>query len=156
MGMAEPWDKLSGESDEAYSRFLIYRNLGARRSLRRAYCHYLRVYDGYTGGTKRLQPPGNWTDEHAAHFWAQRAAAWDVRNLTAYGARLAVLHVRAVTAVAEKCVRSAERLEPGDDGWADLLESLRLVGEYLTPDVIRGIQERDQPLRQSPSAASSG
>lgn len=145
--MADSWSKLPAESDEAYSRFLIYRNLGPCRSIRRAYFRYLQEYDGYRGGIKGINPPHNWRAECAEYFWVERSAAWDVRNLSAYGARIAVLHVQAMTKVAEKSVRYAKRLEPGDEGWGDLLDSIRLVAEFLTPDVIRAIQERSKPAR---------
>ena len=143
--MPEPWDRLPNETPPAYARFLMYRNLGPRRSLRRAYLHDLRVSDGYTGGVKRLHVPGQWYADCAANFWVDRAAAWDVRNLTAYGARLAVLHTRAVTTIAEKNARHAAKLNPGDDGWTDLIASMKLVAEFLTPDIIRAIQERNKP-----------
>ncbi len=143
--MAESWDKLPGESDEAYARFLIYRNVGPRRSLKRAYLHYLRVYDEFTGGTKRLHVPGSWHADCASNFWCDRAVAWDIRNLSAYGARVAVLHVRAVAILAEKNARHAVKLAPGDDGFSDLLASMRTVAEFLTPEVVRGIAERNKP-----------
>lgn len=152
--MAEPWDKLSGESDDAYSRFLIYRNLGPKRSFRKAYLHYLQVYDGYTGGIKRLHLPGQWTRDTLEHFWVDRAAAWDVRNLSAYGNKLAALHVRSITVIAEKNAKYATRLNPGDDGWPDLMASVKVVAGFLTPEVVRGIQDRQQPARTPVGATS--
>lgn len=145
--MAEPWDQLPGEDNTAYARFLMYRNLGPTRSLRKAYQHYLRVYDGFTGGTKRLNIPGNWHANCADHFWVSRAAAWDIRNLSTYGNRLACLHVATITRMAQKNARFAARLNPGDDGWTDLVASVRVVADFLTPDVVRGIQDRNQPAR---------
>ena len=143
--MAEPWDKLSSESNEAYSRFLIYRNIGPRRSLKRAYLHYLRVYDEFAGGPKRLHVPGQWHADSANNSWRDRATAWDIRNLSKYGASVAVLHVRAIAILAGKNARYAERLKPGDNGYSDLLASIRTVAEFLTPEVVRGIQEHNKP-----------
>lgn len=152
--MAEPWDKLPGESDEAYARFLIYRNLGPKRSYRKAYHHYLRIHDGFTGGKERLHLPGQWCSDSSEHFWANRAAAWDVRNLSVYGARMAALHVAAVTRIAEKNARWAARLNPTDAGWSALVASVRVVAEFLPPEVVRGIQERNKPAR--PAAVPAG
>ena len=73
-----PWDRLPSEPDEAYARFLIYRNLRIGRSFRKAYLQYLRASDGYTGGLKGLHVPGNWRADAKAYFWAERAAAWPV------------------------------------------------------------------------------
>ena len=152
--MPEPWDKLSAESDEAYARFLMYRNLGPGRSLRKAYKHYLTAYDGFTGGTKRLHVPGQWHADCVAHFWVERSNAWDVRNLYKYGARAAVLHVRTVVALAQRNARAVRELKPGDQGFTDLLASVRVVAEFLTPDVVHGIQERNQPA--VPAAVPAG
>lgn len=153
--MAEPWDKLSGECDEAYSRFLIYRNLGPKRSLKRAYLHFLRTDDEYTGGIKRLHVPGQWHRDCVDQFWVDRAAAWDVRNLSAYGSRLAAFHVRTITQLAEKNARYAAKLNPGDDGWTDLMASVKAVQGFLTPEVVRGIQERNQPTRATVGTAAN-
>jgi len=153
--MADPWAQLPGESDESYARFLIYRNLGPKRSLRKGYLHYLRAYDGYAGGVKGLHPPGCWYEDSGGHFWVDRAAAWDIRNLVAYGSKVAVLHVRAVTLMAEKNLRAVSRLSPGDDGWSGLVASMRLVSDFFTPDVVRGIQDRNQPARPALVPAGS-
>lgn len=146
----EPWAQLPGEDAEAYRRFLCYRNVGIRRSLRRAYLHYLRAYDGYSGspnGIRHLAP--QWLADSKAFFWKDRATAWDIRNLHAYGGRVAVLHMQAMTMIAAKNARAAARLEPGDDGWADLIASVKLVAEFLTPDIVRGIQDRYKPAGKS-------
>ena len=144
---ANLWDQQPGESDEAYARFLRYRNLGFKRSFRRAYRRYLQELDGYTGGLKGLHVPGQWTEDAHLFSWTERAAAWDVRNLTVHGARVASLHVGCLTRIALKNARAARRLSPGDDGWADLLDSVRLVSEFLTPDVVRAIQDHHKPAR---------
>lgn len=152
--MPAPWDKLKAESDESYARFLMYRNLGPGRSIRRAYHQYLQRFDGFTGGTKRLHVPGSWTSEAADHGWVSRAQAWDVRNLTAYGAKVAVLHVLTVKRLAEKNRRALGRLEPGDDGYTDVLAGIRVVADFLTPDVVRGIAEQNQPAPEPRHAAA--
>jgi hypothetical protein len=156
MAASEAWAQLPGESGDAYARFLIFRNLGPRRSLRRAYHHYLTVHDGFTGGKERLHVPGQWCADSADHFWIDRAAAWDVRNLTAYGARLASLHVQSITSIAEKNARYARKLKPGDDGWAGLVASVKVVGEYLTPEVMRGLQDRGTRREPVPAPGPDG
>lgn len=154
--MKEPWDQIRGEDDEAYAAFLIYRNIGMRRTLRKAYCHFLETHDGYTGGHKELNLPRSWRAASVSFFWKERATAWDIRNLHSYGARLAVLHTRAVTTVAEKCVRLSYELNPGDDGWADLLDSMDRVQNYLSPEVVKGIAERNKSTGPAPLPAHVG
>jgi hypothetical protein len=140
--VAEAWERLSAENSEAYARFLIYKDLGPCRGLKKAYLEYLRRYDGFTGDAKRLHVPGQWYDDSRFHSWVDRAAAWDVYCLARYGAGIAALHVTALRRLAERNARLAGKLKPGDDGFADLLASVRLVAEVMTPDVVREIAER--------------
>lgn len=151
--MAEPWDRTPRESAEAYTRFLLYRNLGPGRSLRKAHRAYQRTRDPGAGGNEPLHLPGHWTAESAEHRWVERAALWDVRNIRAYGARLAVLHVQAMTKVAEKNARYAGRLSPGDDGWADLVASLRLIAAVITPELVRDVSQGPPADRPAPAPA---
>jgi len=59
-----PWDRRKGEPAPAYARFLIYRNLGPRRSLAQAQ----EVCGVSLGRLKQLS--GQWS-------WPARALAWD-------------------------------------------------------------------------------
>lgn len=140
--MAAAWEQEPAEDADSYARFLVYRNCGPTRSLRKAYFRYLQAYDGYTGGTERLHVPGTWHKDCVEHQWVNRAAAWDVANLVSHGARLVALHAGTVLQIAKKNARAARRLKPGDDGWDDLCKSTKLVQEWLTPEVVRGVQER--------------
>lgn len=154
--MAAPWDKVPGETDESYTRFLLYRNIGPTRSLRRAYFLYLREYDGFRGVMKGVRPPGSWQEECRDNFWPERAAAWDVRNLTAYGSKVAALHAEAVAVVARKNLRYAGAMKPGDDGWLDLMASMKVVAAFLSPELVRGIERRNQSARKPPATAGAG
>lgn len=145
----EPWEQLPYESNDAYARFLLYRNLGMKRSLIKAYHSYLVNHDGFTGGRERLHIPGQWLRDSSDHFWGERCSAWDIRNLTVYGAKVAVLHVQAITTVAEKNARWASKLRPGDEGWSDLVTSMKLVSDFLTPEVVRGIEARGKRARSA-------
>jgi hypothetical protein len=152
--MAEqPWDRLPDESDESYSRFLHYRNLGLCRSYRKAYRQYLAESDGYTGGVKGLHVPGFWYREAKHYFWVERSSAWDVRNLSAYGARVAALHAEAVAQIARKNLRAAGRSAPGGDDWQDLMASMRVVAAFLSPELVKGVQDRFKPARGPDPAA---
>lgn len=140
----EPWEQISGEPDEAYRRFLIYRNCGLWRSMRKAYHRYLQSQDGFTGGRERIHVPGSWIDDCRDWFWVNRASAWDIHNLSTYGARVAALHTQAIVQIAHKNARYGKKLKPGDEGYTDLLNSVRLVAEYMNPDVMRGIQAKQR------------
>lgn len=146
----QPWDRLPDESPDAYTRFLIYRNLGPNRSLRKAYLNYLRSEDGFSGpATAKLHIPGHWHANSVTYQWVNRSAAWDVRNLMTYGAKVAVLHIQTLCIIAKKTARAARETELGGEGWLDVVAGVRLIGDYLTPEVVRGIHER-QPAGQEP------
>ena len=153
--MKKPWDKLPNETDEQYARFLLYRNIGPKRSMRKAYARYLREYDGFRGGSERLHVPGNWIANCRDLFWTERAFAWDVRNLAAYGGKVASLHAAAVAQVARKNLRWAKRLNPGDKGWPDLMRSMMQVQAFLTPELVRGIQDRNQSANEPVAAVNA-
>lgn len=144
----QPWDKLTTESDEDYARFLMYRNLGPTRSVRECYFRYLQEYDNYQGRKNGVRPPNSWQLQCRRNFWIERAAAWDVRNLSHYGQKIVALHSEAIAAIARKNLRAARRLNVGQKGWSDLQASIRTVAEYLTPELLKNVQQRtgnDQP-----------
>ncbi len=138
--MANPWDKLTAESDEAYARFLMYRNLGPTRSVRRCYYRYLQEFDNFQGPPNGVRPPYSWQMESQRQFWRERSVAWDVRNLSAYGQKIVALHSEAIAEIARKNLRAARRLKVGMKGWAELQTSLRTVAEYLTPELLKNVQ----------------
>lgn len=150
----EPWAQLAKEPDNAYARFLIFRNCGINRSLRKAYRWYLNAHkelgQGYaelhnTSGVDangKTYVPAQWLRDYQQYDWAYRATQWDLSNLGAYGGRVAVLHVQALTKIAEKNVRWAGKLKPGDRGYADLCDSVRLIAEYLNPEVVAALREK--------------
>lgn len=142
--MREPWDQLPDESNESYARFIAYRNCGPKRSLRLAYWRYSVKFQGYRGSFKRLRISGTWYADCRRFGWVERATAWDVHNLVVYGARIAVLHVQALVKLAEKNLRLTEKLNPGDDEFKMLLQSMEHVGRFITPYIIQAIQERYQ------------
>jgi hypothetical protein len=153
---AQPWDRAPGESDDSYARFLYYRNAGVRRSFRKAYRQYLADGDGYTGGVRGLHVPGSWFRDSKEYFWVERVGAWDVRNLSAYGARVAALHAEAIAQIARKNLRAAGRSAPGEDDWQDLMASMRVVAAFLSPEVVKGVQDRFKPALPAPAAAGTG
>lgn len=152
--MADPWDKLPDEPTDAYARFLTYRNCGPRRSVRRTYATYLKKFD-VRPGDKGIQAPKGWWDESRKFRWAERAGAWDLRNLAAYGARVAVLHVKAIARVAKTNYDAAGKYRPGDPEWGDLMASLRAVAGLITPELLAGATSRPQPAHGAPAAPAA-
>jgi hypothetical protein len=144
-----PWDQLESESDDAYIHFLCYRNYGPTRSLNKAYYRYLVDYDGFNGVMNRgIRAPGNWQEECANNNWVQRCAAWDIRNLTTYGAKVAILHAETVVRLAQKNLKLVSKgMAPGDEGFADLINSMKLVAGFLSPELVQSIESKHKPAR---------
>lgn len=67
---AYPWDRQPKESEEAYSAFLTYRDLGEGRTVPEAYRQAKRKPDA-------RQPNGTWNKWAASRDWATRAQAYD-------------------------------------------------------------------------------
>jgi hypothetical protein len=73
---ARPWDQLPDEPVASYRRFLVYRDLGFKRSLLAAY----RIWFSRRGKGDRVPqyPPGQWIREAARFRWRERACQWDI------------------------------------------------------------------------------
>lgn len=151
-----PWDQAEGESGPAYVRFLLYRSLGPIRSHRRAYMLYLQRYDGYTGGLKGLSVPHSWRTESKKFDWVDRAAAWDVNCLQIQGAKIAALHTATVRRLAARCAEKARTVKPGDDDYGDFLNTVRTVGAFLSPELLKGVQERYRPVGRVAASEKKG
>lgn len=150
----DAWDQLDGESAESYSRFLRYRNLGSLRSIKKAYFVYLQAEDGFQGRIDRLHVPGHWTHDAAKNRWVDRASAWDIHILVTYGAQVACLHAQVIAKLARKNASKVGKLNPGDKGFSDLLASIRTVAEFLSPELVKGVQDRYKSAE--PALASVG
>lgn len=154
--MAIPWKQQPTEPGSAYARFLLYRNLGPGRSHRKAYLLYLQRFDGYRGGLKGLNVPHSWRTESKKFGWVDRAIAWDVNVLQMQGAKIAALHTATVCRLAAKCAERAKRVKPGDDDYGDFLNTVRAVGAFLSPELLRGVQDRYRPVGRTAAAEAKG
>jgi hypothetical protein len=144
-----PWDKQPAESEQLYIRFLMYRNLGPTRTLRKAWFKWLAEQDLLPESKedqKKLQVSSTWAQPCALHKWAARAAAWDISNMTAYGSRTAVCYAMTMSDVSVKVSQAVKVHKPGDHEWTHILNTLRVLAEYLSPEVVNGIREGNAQL----------
>lgn len=74
----EPWEQLPDEPDNAYERFLVYRDLGHGRSLSKA-------YQAACGLEQCKRVPGNWQRHSKRLQWPERAIKWDIDRLQREG-----------------------------------------------------------------------
>lgn len=113
----KPWERQPGESTRAYSAFLVYRDLGPQRSLRKAseiiYPRYRQR--GTTG------PPGRIVLWSGQFKWHQRAEAWDayLRRLKEDEERRAIKemaerHARAAVGFQQKALERLLAMKPGE------------------------------------------
>lgn len=142
---AEPWAQLPGEPDEAYARFLLYRNIGPGRSQQAAYDTYLLTFRNAGPppagkSAKKPQVPGHWNDDSAKYRWVDRATAWDIHQLQHQGPELARLWAGILIAAARKC---AEKLAHPNCRPKDFMQALAVVDKlapFLSPDAVKSLQ----------------
>lgn len=67
IAVAQPWDKMRGESRQAFHNFSVYRDLGPDRSLVKA-------------GRALGKSPATLADQSKKYGWVERADAWDFYN----------------------------------------------------------------------------
>jgi hypothetical protein len=98
-----------GESGPAYTAFLIYRDLGPRRTINAAYAHHkaqTAPRDLSAGPHKAPKAPGTWKLWARTHHWDERARAWDAhRSQIEQDARDKALAAAVETAEAEWAAR---------------------------------------------------
>lgn len=124
----KPWEQLENETPEAYTRFLVYRNLGPGRSIAAA-------YKAVKGGKKR-EPSGQWERDSVAYNWPDRAARWDVAQLSELVPEATANIFKAISETARIALRELEsgRLKPAN--WAELKETVTLLASFISPEVI--------------------
>lgn len=151
--MSEPWDQLDGEPNEAYVRFLIYRNLGPGRTVDLAYNAYVAQLpsDPAKGAKgkpdKRRRPTpkpetrasSTWWDNSRTYEWQQRATAWDIATFKAVvpDGAIAIMHVIAETAkVALRALQSGT-LKP--TSWGELIDGVGLLASFVGAETVHNL-----------------
>jgi hypothetical protein len=134
----KPWDQCEGESDAAYARFLIYRNLGPSRSLDLAYRTVQEGQDGAPEGAER-RAPGRWHNDSRTFAWVERARAWDIAMLAEHGQDAVLAFVGCLKQAAVKVLRSLDRLD-GPADWKTAMESLNVLSSLIPAETIKAMQ----------------
>lgn len=127
------WEQLSNEPNEAYTRFLIYRNLGMNRSLDAAY----EIGAGKAPKGKKKQPAaGQWTKDSTTYKWRERATTWDAWQLVNVVPEATTTIFRLIQETAKV---SLEQLLSGaikPTNFAELKEVVTLLANFISPEVI--------------------
>jgi hypothetical protein len=159
----EVWEQHEGEPDEAYVRFLYYRNLGPTRSLNAAYQLYVESGEIETKEkavvvakkrVKTCRASGQWTEDSTDYQWEFRANQWDI-HIMSQSSRVVVDSF--FKGLAVLATQNLELLQSGSyrpKNYLQLLEGLTLVGSFITPEVIStwaAIANGNGPQRDVPA-----
>jgi hypothetical protein len=68
--MSAAWERLNGETPHAYSAFVVFLDLGERRTV-------VDAYRRFAGRARAAKTPGYFVTWTRRHRWAERAAAWE-------------------------------------------------------------------------------
>lgn len=137
--MAELWEQQDGESDAAYSRFLIYRNLGITRSLDRAYQSTLADSDATKRNKTRAN--GTWTQELSKYEWQKRADAWDIWTLTEVGQRVVAKYVNALDLAFQSIIDQLASGKIKPRTWGAIVESLTIIGNFIPQETVATVRQ---------------
>ena len=67
--MSQPWERREGETPKAFAAFCVYRDMGPKRSLEKAWREQ--------NGNKTGAMPGFWRDWSAKYNWGRRVDLYD-------------------------------------------------------------------------------
>jgi hypothetical protein len=146
--------RLPGESLEAYSRYLAYRNLGPARSVERAYA----LATGRRCGPVRSgAASGQWKKDCSRYRWPERAAAWDVCQLVEHGRDVVIAYVAALRQAAGRVLRALESESCRPKGWVQALGALDVLGRHISDEAVRRVGEsRPRPRLGAVSGNGEG
>lgn len=132
----KPWDKLAGEDDAAYARFLTYRNLGMARNVPAAYQIYCETEAGVDPEKCRdKKPSGVWKQNSQDFNWVARARAWDVDVLLTHGQDAVLTFVTCIKEMALILLRSLAKLD-GPRNWKEAVETLSVLSDLIPPETL--------------------
>lgn len=146
-----PWDQLPGEPPEAYARFLIYRNLGPARSLDAAY-----KIANVGKRRKSSERSGTWQENATAHRWRERAARWDVAQLSVVVPEATGLIFQSIAEYAKIILEALQERKHTPRTWAELKDGLVVLSTLVSPDVIAAATDHAQPAGPGAGDESDG
>lgn len=129
--MSDPWEQLPNEPPEAYARFLVYRNLGPARTLDAAY-----TTANVGNRRKSSERSGTWQDNSTAYNWRERAARWDVAQLSAVVPATAGVIFEAIAEFAKQVLAEVQAGTHKPKNWTEVKDALIVLASFVSPDVI--------------------
>src|SRR4030067_400717 len=129
----QAWEQREGEQNEAYARFLVYRNLGVARSLDSAYCVALNRV--------KSRASGQWVKECSKYEWVMRASAWDVYVLTEIGQQVVVRYVNALDLAFQRIIESLANRKIKPRSWGAIIDSITTLGGFIPQETVRTVRQ---------------
>ncbi len=130
---AEAWEQMEGEPLSHYNRFLVYRDLGSTRTVRKAYA----LVKGRNWKAVGSVDCGYWRELCARWHWVRRAQEWDKARLTEAGDEAIVQFVSGLKRAATGVNQALERVKPRT--WHEAMEGLDLVGSFIDPESVKAV-----------------
>ncbi len=143
------WEQQEGEPNEAYARFLVYRNLGVGRTLATA-------YQSATNSKKSLNISGTWTDDSAKWSWRERASAWDIEVLAEVGRGVVVKFVSALDLSFGAIIQQLASGKVKPKSWGQILSAITILGNFIPQETVAEIRRLAQDSDNVPAIGHGG
>lgn len=130
--MSEIWEQQESESNEAYARFLVYRNLGVSRSVQMA--RKLTAKKGEKGRSGAIER------ESADFNWQERASAWDIFNLEQSGRNTVVAFIGALEKLAYKSLQALDNDKIHPENWEEVVKAVNILGGFIPAETVEAIR----------------
>lgn len=138
------WSQLQDESDTAYIRFLIYRDLGPARSIDAAYAAH-QGEEAAKGSKRQQRAPGQWTNDSAQYRWPERARAWDRALLVDLVPEAAGMIFHAVNETARATLQQLQSGKLRPRTWPQLMGTVTILASFISPETIRAAIDHAGP-----------
>ena len=152
-----PWEQQEGEPGAAYVRFLIFRNLGACRTIAAA----RKQLDVTLVKSKNLKKPkiesksislGQWYQESSEWKWFDRSQQWDIERLVDAGDRVHTSMADCMVALANMATRATM----GDGlpaNWKDILYVFKELAPHVPQSLTTGSRHESVEVPASETTA---
>ncbi len=161
--MAEPklWDQQKGETDGAYSHFLIYRNLGPARSIEAAYFLCSSIASNRAKSRRGSKPASNrasgqWAKESEQFNWQARAHAWDVKVFDEAGQRVVVNFVALLEQLSRRALEAMANPRVKPRGLKSIVEVVTVLGAYIPAETVANLSTDSRSNRAPAIGALPG
>lgn len=121
------WAQQSGETDTAYRAFLVYRNLGPKRTVKLAFHAWMEAKGDGGAVDSRQYVPARWQGWSARHSWQVRAQRWDISELIQSGTRVPLMLNIVIERAAVRLLDAMTNDGVRPQTWDDVIKTITLL-----------------------------